>query len=82
MAATKNRRCIKEERPYLHQFNHHGNITVECVCPKCGINHKMKLIWTGRGKPKKFCQPCKTYASSVEPIDFCSIPASVNAGIE
>jgi hypothetical protein len=42
----------------------------------------MKLLWSGRGKPKKYCQPCKGFVSSMETIDFCGIPADVHKNIE
>ena len=58
------------------------NVTVECTCPKCGTHHQMKLLWTGRGKPKKFCQPCKTFATSIEQIEFYGVPTDVNKGLE
>jgi len=32
---------------------------LECICPKCGVSHILKLFWTGKGKPKKFCRECK-----------------------
>ena len=28
-------------------------------CPKCGRNHKMRMFFTGKRKPKKFCKYCK-----------------------
>ena len=31
----------------------------KCLCPKCGRIHKIKLNWTGRGMPRKFCAICK-----------------------
>jgi len=30
-----------------------------CICPKCGVKHKMDLFWAGRGLPRKFCPSCK-----------------------
>jgi hypothetical protein len=52
-----------DEMPY--QPGEDG-ITMECTCPRCGISHRMKLLWAGRGRPKKFCQPwrrssCRAY---------------------
>jgi hypothetical protein len=35
--------------------------STKCICPKCGKSHKLKLYWTGRGIPKKYCQECKFY---------------------
>jgi hypothetical protein len=42
----------------------------------------MKMLWTGRGRPKKFCPPCKIFVSSVEQADFCTVPTILNTGIE
>jgi len=32
-----------------------------CVCPRCGIKHKMLMYWTGRGTPRKHCPVCVNY---------------------
>jgi hypothetical protein len=42
----------------------------------------MKLQWTGRGRPKKFCQPCKSFITSVEKIDPYGLPTDVHKGLE
>jgi hypothetical protein len=42
----------------------------------------MKLFWSGRGKPKKYCPPCKGFVSTIEPIDFCGIAADIHRGLE
>ncbi len=31
---------------------------IKCICPKCARVHKMKMIWTGRGIPRKYCLIC------------------------
>ncbi len=36
-----------------------------CICPKCGTQHRIKLLWTGRGTPRKFCPICKHYSNSL-----------------
>lgn len=41
----------------------------ECLCPKCGTHHRVKLLWTGRGMPRKFCPICKHYSSSINDIE-------------
>ena len=82
MPAARNPQCHQEKNKILHLSNHKESVTVQCVCPKCGIHHKMKLRWTGRGKPKKFCQPCKTFAMSIEEVDACGVPSDVHKGIE
>jgi transposase-like protein len=32
---------------------------VECICPRCGKMHIMKMRWIGRGVPRKFCESCR-----------------------
>ena len=39
---------------------------IECTCPKCGIKHKKKMNWKGRGKPKVFCEICRHYAGFID----------------
>jgi len=67
-----------DEMPY--QPGEDG-ITMECTCPRCGISHRMKLLWAGRGMPKKFCQPCKTYIGTLETVELPCIPANVSRGV-
>jgi hypothetical protein len=76
--------CLREEQECLNdaENNHPESMTVECICPKCGTRHRMKLLWSGRGKPKKFCPPCKSFVSTVETLDFCGIPADIHRGME
>ena len=57
-------------------------ITVECVCPKCGASHRLKLLWSGRGKPKKFCQPCKMLTAAIESFDGCGVAPGIMRGLE
>jgi len=82
MTATRKNQVLKDKKDVVHQNKFKEGLTVKCVCPKCGNNHRVKMIWTGRGKPKKFCPPCKIFVSSVEPIDFCAVPADMHAGID
>jgi hypothetical protein len=82
MAASRKSQCLKGEEDILDQIELKGSLTVECVCPKCGIDHRMKMLWTGRGKPKKFCPPCKIFVASIEQVDFCPAPANMDTRIE
>ena len=50
--------------------------STECICPKCGTHHKVKLLWTGRGIPRKFCPVCKHYACSINDTDPLAISRS------
>ena len=52
--------CLKEKK-------------TECVCPKCGARHRIKLLWTGRGMPRKYCPICKHYANSISDIAPCAV---------
>jgi hypothetical protein len=31
----------------------------ESVCPRCGKQHQVYMNWTGRGKPRIYCELCK-----------------------
>ena len=35
-----------------------GKSKVECICPGCGKMHIMKMLWIGRGVPRKLCESC------------------------
>ena len=35
-----------------------GECKVIAKCPKCGAEHEMTLFWTGRGRPRKYCEIC------------------------
>ncbi len=52
--------------------------STECMCPKCGAKHRVKMAWTGRGKPRKFCPICKHYSTSISDAEPCRI-SSVTA---
>jgi hypothetical protein len=79
------RRCREEERqgePETMTIRLRDNLTIECICPKCGVTHRMKLLWSGRGKPKKYCQTCKIFVSTLESIDCCNLPGPVSRSLE
>jgi hypothetical protein len=84
MVAASNSNSLREELECLDdaENNYPSGMTIECICPKCGIGHRMKLLWSGRGKPKKYCPPCKSFVSTIETLDFCGIPADIHRGIE
>jgi len=31
---------------------------VECICPKCSIEHEKLIFYTGTSKPKMLCRRC------------------------
>ncbi|MEJ2101781.1 MAG: hypothetical protein P8X68_17685 [Desulfobacterales bacterium] len=82
MTASRKKHYLKDEEEVIDQIELKESLTIECVCPKCGSDHRMKMIWTGRGKPKKFCPPCKIFVASIEQIDFCSVPSNMDSRIE
>jgi hypothetical protein len=82
MAASRKNHCSQNEEDVLDQIELKESLTIECVCPKCGSDHRVKMLWTGRGKPKKFCPPCKIFVASIEQVDFCQVPLNVDTRIE
>ena len=32
---------------------------IVCHCPKCNQIHKKKMLWTGNGKPRLYCDSCR-----------------------
>ena len=69
MASNKTdifRKRIKElledadpESDQVSEVEGFGKSKVECICPRCGKMHIMKIWWIGRGVPRKFCQNCR-----------------------
>ena len=82
MPAAVKHKYTEEKNECVALTRQRDNVTVDCICPKCGTHHKMKLRWTGRGKPKKFCQPCKTFVTSIEQVEYYGVPTDVNKGLE
>jgi hypothetical protein len=84
MPVISNSNCLADELECLPpgSSNRQDGLTVECICPKCGTAHRMKLLWSGRGQPKKYCPSCKSFVATIEPIDFCGVPADIHRGIE
>lgn len=82
MPAMESQACQSIEEFDEEFFNLRDGITVECICPKCGASHRLKLLWSGRGKPKKFCQPCKMLIGAIERFDGCGVPPGIVRGLE
>jgi hypothetical protein len=51
--------------------------SVECICPRCGIRHRLSFYWSGRGIPKKYCIVCKGIIASFDPSDACNLPPNI-----
>lgn len=77
MHAKKMREYAEVESEDLCRIPGEDGITMECLCPKCGHSHRMKLLWAGRGTPKKFCQPCKAWIATLETVDLHCMPGAV-----
>ena len=41
-----------------------GERPTEAVCPKCGRKHTVKMFWTGKGTPRRFCDKCRPYVGT------------------
>jgi transposase-like protein len=57
-------------RPYESRGVTSEQQITECLCPKCGSVHRMKIKWIGRGIPRKFCEKCKSKIQS-DVFGFC-----------
>jgi hypothetical protein len=65
--STKTKRAF---RPYSKRGVSSEKPFTECLCPKCGLVHRMRIRWIGRGIPKKFCEKCKSKIQS-DVFGFC-----------
>lgn len=45
---------------------HSSSDYIECICPKCGELHKLRMFWTGTCTPKKFCKECKNLSEACD----------------
>lgn len=39
--------------------------SVECRCPRCGKEHFLSFLWTGRGTPRKYCHRCREIIAGI-----------------
>ena len=39
--------------------------TTQCLCPKCGKEHRLKIFWTGRGTPRLYCHRCREQITTI-----------------
>jgi len=42
-----------------------GKFLVVCKCPRCEIEHRTFLRWTGRGMPRVYCPTCRSLTSAI-----------------
>jgi hypothetical protein len=54
-----------------------GKCFIQCICPKCAARHKVYMLWTGRGIPRKYCGNCKPMVAGYD--DAALYEASINA---
>lgn len=47
-----------------------GQTQVTCWCTRCESFHKMRMIWIGRGIPRKFCPSCKNHNEAQSEIIY------------
>lgn len=68
MTIKLNATLSTKRRKWLQQVDdHYGQIPeldlrklfYDSVCPRCGKQHQVYMNWTGRGKPRIYCELCK-----------------------
>ena len=37
---------------------------VTAICPKCGVSHKVDIVWAEKFPPRLFCQSCNAFRMS------------------
>ena len=66
----KQKRIVLEDTDHDHdgalESKGLGKSKIECICPGCGKIHIMKVYWTGRGVPRKFCQSCRDRETPID----------------
>ena len=43
-----------------------GKRFIQCICPKCTIHHNVYMLWSGRGRPRKYCANCRPLVSGYD----------------
>lgn len=54
----------KEKMIGKRRYAKRDEVMTTCRCPKCRELHRMKIFWTGRGMPWKYCHDCKLVINS------------------
>jgi transposase-like protein len=63
---------LEDADPELDEFSEvegFGKSKIECICPRCGKMHVMKMRWIGRGVPRKFCPNCRDRETPLDDED-------------
>lgn len=55
------------------EFNKYLPRNHNCKCPSCGKTHKIKMIWTGNGMPRKFCGKCQSRPDLKGGLESCTL---------
>lgn len=76
MKAAKNDVIPENMVECLPDFVTEKSRSTECICPKCSARHKLKMLWTGRGIPRKFCPICKHYSTSINDLEPSKVTAA------
>jgi hypothetical protein len=50
--------------------NRNGKRFIQCICPKCSNRHNIYMLWSGRGKPRKYCANCRPLVSGYDAVAF------------
>jgi hypothetical protein len=53
--------CAQNPAPELDQ----RKFFYDCICPRCEKQHRVYMNWTGRGKPRIYCELCKPAVSGI-----------------
>ena len=74
MTIKLNATLSTKRRKWLQQFEDQCNQPPELdlrkffydsVCPRCERQHQVYMNWTGRGKPRIYCELCKPAVSGI-----------------
>ena len=38
---------------------------LKAICPSCGVEHKVFILWSGSGVPRIYCKSCKEINSGI-----------------
>ena len=55
---NENHKRYVKEKGRIPKKSYGGKVV--CKCPTCGRLHKIKMEWTGKGMPRKYCDGCLT----------------------